>query len=156
MALGNCAGFALQPSRAISADILHFPARVLVRERQRSWNEQQLCSRAGSCRSTRPTSIPSFPGCKRAVVGMDMIIGRSLAPLNSSRTMESGGASSDVTTTRARKQNIRTDSSACPQGFGPVVPENLIIAEPPRSQHHGMNRAPLRSDGVFGRHSCYL
>jgi hypothetical protein len=31
---------------AISADILHFPARVLVRQAARSWNSRRLCSRA--------------------------------------------------------------------------------------------------------------
>jgi hypothetical protein len=36
-------------------------------------------------------------------VGMEMIIGRFLAPLNSSRAMESGRAFFDVTTTRAGK-----------------------------------------------------
>jgi hypothetical protein len=47
---------------------------------------------------------------------MEMIIGHSLAPLNSWRTMESGRASSDVTTTRAGKcrmfvQTARLDAS---------------------------------------------
>jgi len=37
---------------AVSADILHFPARVLVSQAARSWNAQQLCSQAGFCRSS--------------------------------------------------------------------------------------------------------
>ena len=53
--------------RTISADILHFLARVLVRQAVMSWNAQRLCSRAGFCRSTRATCDSPFsglrPGC---------------------------------------------------------------------------------------------
>ena len=50
--------------RAISADILHFPARVLVRQAATSWNTQRLCSRAGFCPSTRATCDSPFSGLR--------------------------------------------------------------------------------------------
>jgi len=61
-------------------------------------------------RWTRCRSRWSYRCCGRAVIGMGLIIGRFLTPLNSSRTM--GSALGGVTTTRAEKvQNVRGDSS---------------------------------------------
>jgi hypothetical protein len=53
-------GRAFGGTRAISPDILHFPARVLVRQVATSRNTQRLCSRAGFCRPSRATCDSPF------------------------------------------------------------------------------------------------
>jgi hypothetical protein len=48
--------------RAISADILHFPARVLVRRRQRAGTRSVFVPEPGSADLLAPRAIPSSPG----------------------------------------------------------------------------------------------
>src|SRR5215469_2924915 len=53
--------------RAICADILHFPARVLVTQAAMSWNTQRLCSQPperGFCRTTDAASDSLFCGLR--------------------------------------------------------------------------------------------
>jgi hypothetical protein len=60
-------------------------------------------------RRTRPSGPHAIIAEYRAVVDMDMIVGRSLMPLNSSRTLGSVRRGDD--NSRGRVQNVRGDSS---------------------------------------------
>jgi hypothetical protein len=80
---------------------------------------------------------------RAGLVGMEMIIGRSLTPLNSSRTMGSVRRHDD--NSRGKVQNVRGDSSADGQ---------TSVARCESPAHHGLrvsdqeNGGLVREDGV--------
>ena len=69
---------ALVAFRAISTDILHFPARVLVRQAAMSWNAQRLFPGQGSADLLAPRAIPRFPDCASGCTSRGGSIGQSV------------------------------------------------------------------------------
>jgi hypothetical protein len=92
--------------------------------------------------------------CGRAVVGMGMIIDRSLMPLNSSRTMGSVRRRDD--NSRGKVQNVREGSSVdsrraiCSAGLS----ERLMAVDPfSDARPPG---APLRRTSILSERDCFV